>query len=97
MPPAAPVRCPALLSSRESSPDVLGIGPVLACPSPNWRLRAQFAIGRTPVGRLLAGFAQDRLIGPIPALRGLLHSRAAFGIGLPVAGERSPPISRMRV
>jgi hypothetical protein len=29
--------------------------------------------------------------------RGLLHSRAAFGIALPVAGERSPPIHRMRV
>src|SRR5216684_1350445 len=31
------------------------------------------------------------------ATRSLLHSRCAFGIALPVAGARSPPISRMRV
>jgi len=30
-------------------------------------------------------------------LRRLLHSMAAFGIALPVAGDYSPAISRMRV
>jgi hypothetical protein len=35
--------------------------------------------------------------GRFQAARRLLHSRCAFGIALPVAGERSPPISRMRV
>ena len=46
----------------------------------------------------IGGFRTDsgfRL--PAEALRPLLHSRAAFGIALPVAGARSPPISRMRV
>jgi hypothetical protein len=68
----------------------------------------QFTL-RVPPGarhnRRLAAFWADfpglpRISGYLADSRGrarLLHSRAAFGIALPVAGERSPPISRMRV
>jgi hypothetical protein len=74
---------------------------------PSWRWKSQDSQpgpNFLPKVSLLRRFGQFQPIiadkrpsGRFWTLRGLLHSRAAFGIALPVAGEVSPPIARMRV